>query len=107
MAVMRLETPENYDRDTLLNEFSKVSHKNLDTLSITWTRLLFKRKYKQYGNVRQNLTCYELIVHLLQQSNIVEKEYMPLSYFPKDIIREKLPMRQGFRYGKLQKLDFK
>ncbi len=107
MAVMKLETPESFDRDILLNEFSKVSHKNLDTLSITWARLLFKRKYKQYGNIKQNLTCYELIVHLLQQSGISSKEYMPLSYFPKDIINNKLSLNPGFKYGKIQKIEFK
>jgi hypothetical protein len=107
MAVMRLETPPDFNRDILLNEFSKVSHKNLDTISVSWLRLLVKRKYKDYGNIRQNLTCYELMVHLLQQSGIVEKEYMPLSYFPKDIINEKLPLKSGFSYKKLQSLKFK
>lgn len=106
IAVMRLETPTEFDRDILLNEFSKVSHKNLDTLSVSWLRLGFKRKYKNYGNIRHNLTCYELIVHLLQQSEIVSKEYMPLSYFPKDIINQKLPLEKGFKYGNLQTIKF-
>jgi hypothetical protein len=107
MGVMRLETPSDFDRNVLLSSFEKVSHKNLDTLGISWSRLLFKRKYKEYGNIRQNLTCYELIVHLLQQSEIAEKEYMPLSYFPRDLIKRKLNLRMGFNYRKLQKIEFK
>jgi hypothetical protein len=104
IAVMKFNTPRDFDRDSILYEFSKVSDRKLDTISINWSRLLLSKKYEEYKNLQENITCYELIVHILQQINAVEKEYAPLSYFPKNIINGDLPFKKGFEYSKLRQI---
>lgn len=102
ISVMKLETPENYDKDTLLFNFDKINDKELDTFGPSWLRLMFKSEYKE--EINENITCYELIVYLLQQSDIAEKTYSASSYFPKDIIDGKLKLKNGFKYSNLRKL---
>ena len=103
ISVMQLQTPENFNRDILLENFKKLTDKKLDTFSINWFRLLSEQKYSSIKN-QENITCYELIVHLLQESNIVKKKLSPSSYFPRDIIERKLPLIKNFHYSKLYNL---
>ena len=102
IAVSSLKTPEDFNRDSLLFKFSEVKDKKLDTFGISWLRLIANRPYESIAN-RQNITCYELIVHLLQESSIAEKSLSPSSYFPIDIIRGKLKLKDGFSYRPIEK----
>lgn len=104
IAVMKLSTPRNFDREKILFEFSKVCNKKLDTLSINWFRLIKSKKYEEYNSLEDNITCYELIIHLLQQSGIAEKDYAPMSYFPRHIINGEIPLLKGFEYSKLRQI---
>jgi hypothetical protein len=108
MAVLKLNTPDRFDRNILLNNFEKIHNKNLDTFSIKWLRLLFKNKYTHEETIlRENITCYELIVFLLQESGIAMKNYSPSSFFPNDIIKGNLLLNENFSFDKLKKLKFK
>jgi len=104
ISVMKLESPENYNKDDILFNFSKIDDKELDAFGPSWLRLIFKKEYNS-KELNENITCYELVVHLLQESNIAEKTYSPSSYFPKDIINGKLKLKDGFKYTKLRKLN--
>jgi hypothetical protein len=104
ISIMKLTTPGDFDKDSLLFEFSKVSDRKLDTVGVSWSRLIFNKNYEEYKNLQYNITCYELVVHLLQQSDIVEKELAPMSYFPRNIINGDLPLKKGFSYSRLRQI---
>jgi hypothetical protein len=105
IGVMRLRKPKNFDSNNILESFEQLSDKKLDTIGVSWLRLLTKKKYTGLP-LKENITCYEMTVHLLQSTNIVECNYTPASYFPIDIIEHKLPMKEGFRYDRLSKFIF-
>ena len=107
IAVLKLNTPEDFDRSVFLNEFEKVHDKKLDTFNIKWFRLLYKKSYTSKDAIlKENITCYELIVYLLQESGVSKKNYTPDSYFPTDLIKNKLILNKGFFFDKLKKLNF-
>lgn len=108
MAVLKLNTPDVFNRNVLLDNFEKIHDKKLDTFSIKWTRLLFKNTYmKNDITLQENITCYELIIFLLQESEIAVKNLTPSSYFPIDIIKGNLILNKNFSFDKLKKLNFK
>lgn len=98
VSIMKLNAPENFDRNVLYENFLKLKDKKLDTFNTKWIRLLTKHKYKSLAK-QQNITCYELIVHILQESNVVRKIHSPSSYFPKDFIDKNIPYESGFSYS--------
>lgn len=98
ISIMKLNAPEDFDRNVLYENFQKLRGKKLDTFNTKWIRLITKHKYKNLSE-QQNITCYELIVHILQESNIVKKIYSPSSYFPKDFIDKNIPYETGFSYS--------
>lgn len=104
VGIIQLKAPDEFDRDILLSEFEKLTNKKLDTFNINWVRLLSKKPYKSISS-RENITCYELIVHLLQETNIAKKIHSPSSYFPKNIIEGDLKLNSGFTFGSLYKIE--
>jgi hypothetical protein len=107
IAVLKLNTPEDFDRSIFLNEFEKVHDKKLDTFNIKWFRLLYKKSYTSKDAIlKENITCYELIVYLLQESGVAKKIHTPDSYFPTDLIKNNLILNRGFLFDKLKKLNF-
>jgi len=105
IGVMRLRKPKTFDPNTILESFDRLSDKKLDTIGVSWLRLLTKKKYTGLP-LKENITCYEMVVHLLQDCNVVDCVYTPASYFPIDIIEHKLPMKEGFRYDRIAKFIF-
>ena len=105
IGVMRLRKPKDFNSNKILDSFEQISDKKLDTIGISWFRLLSKKKYTGLP-LKDNITCYEMVVHLLQNSDIVDCVYSPSSYFPIDIVEHKMPMKEGFRYDRIAKFCF-
>lgn len=101
ISVMHLSTPESYDRNLILKSFEKIKNKKLDTFNINWLRLLRKTPYQNLKN-NENITCYEMIVYLLQDGGIAQKEFSPSSYFPTNIIQNQLNLNNGFEFSNLK-----
>jgi len=104
IAAKKLHTPEYFDGTKVLEIFERLVDKKLDTFGTSWFRLLSKKKYSDLSE-NENITCYELIVYILQEANIVKKEYSPSSYFPRDMTRNELPLHKHFNFSEL--LNFK
>lgn len=100
IAVKKLYRPTYFDGNKALTHFEKLVDKKLDTFGTSWFRLLTKKKYEGLSD-KQNITCYELVIHLLQEMSIVKKEYSPSSYFPVDIIRNRVPLHKHFNFSEL------
>lgn len=103
IGVKQLIAPVEFDRNILLTEFEKLTMKKLDTFNISWVRLLTKKPYKSLDE-QQNITCYELVVNLLQESGIAKKEFSPSSFFPKNLIDNDLELNSGFYFDLLYSL---
>jgi hypothetical protein len=104
IGIMQLKSQTEFDRDIILKNFEQLTNKKLDTFGISWLRLLTKKPYKTISD-RENITCYELVVHLLQESNIAEKKHSPSSYFPKNIIEGDLKLKPNFYFTQLCKIE--
>lgn len=102
ISTMKLNKPDIFNPDNVLKPFEYICNKRLDTFGISWLRLLGKKEYKK-NNLEQNITCYEMVIHLLQEANIVKKKYSPSSYFPIDIIEGRIEYHKDFSYDKLSK----
>lgn len=97
ISVKPLKTPKDFDRRNLYRSFVRIDGKKLDTFGINWFRLLGKRSYHSLKS-QENVMCYELIVYLLQENEVIEKEYSASSYFPGNIIDNELKLRPGFKF---------
>jgi hypothetical protein len=107
IAVLKLNTPEDFDTAIFLKRFEEVHNKQLDTFNIKWFRLLYKKSYvSKETTLNENITCYELIIYILQESGVAKKIYTPDSYFPNDLIENKIILNKGFYFDKLKKLNF-
>jgi hypothetical protein len=104
IAVKKLHKPDHFDGTKMLEIFERLVDKKLDTFGTSWFRLLAKKEYSDLVE-KENITCYELVVYLLQEANIVKKEYSPSSYFPRDMSRNELPLYKHFNFSEL--LNFK
>jgi hypothetical protein len=110
IAYMKLNRPKDFDEKIIAIEFLKLQNLQLDTKSLSlkkFVKLGFKHsfseeEFKSYES--ENPTCYELIVLILQNSNIVKKEYSPGSYFASDIMEGKLKTKPGFSFEKAYEL---
>ncbi len=103
---MRVTKPSKFDDDKILYSFKNVSNKKLDTFSISWIRLLYEEKYIENSlDKNENVTCYELTTHLLQEAGIAEKKLSPASYFPSNILKGELRAEPGFRFSSLYKFE--
>jgi hypothetical protein len=98
-AYSSLKVPKSYDRNNILLAFLKIQEKNLDGFSVgpdVWSKVLFKLPYEYSDNVNRNITCFELIIKVYQDSNVMKKVYTPGSYYTSDIIKRELDFCDGF-----------
>lgn len=106
IAVMRVTKPMKFDDDKILYTFKNLSDKKLDTFGKSWFSLLKSEKYiPNYLDKKENITCYELTTHLLQEAGIAEKKLTPVSYFPSNILKGELRAEPGFRFSSLYKFE--
>ena len=103
IAVKKLHKPKYFDDTKIINSFEKLVDKKLDTFGTSWLRLLTKKKYATLED-KQNITCYELVIHILQEIDVVKKEQSPSSYFPKNIVDNSLPLHKHFSFSEMFKL---
>jgi hypothetical protein len=102
MVVKQLEAVNNNSKDCLVNlihHFDEVNEKKLDTFGTSWLRLIGTKSYKSI-NERENITCYELVAHLLQEAEIIRKEKSPCSYLPSSMYYDELPKNENYSYTK-------
>jgi hypothetical protein len=75
-------------KDKVFSEFMKLKiykQQKLTDIS-SWKRLMFFEAYDEEELLLQDkVTCIEFIVMLLQNLNIMTKEYKPASYYPCDL----------------------
>ncbi len=100
IGVKKLHKPNHFDDTKVLHSFEKLVDKKLDTFGTSWLRLLKTKEYTSLDD-KKNITCYELVIHLLQEINVVKKEKSPSSYFPKNIVDNSLPLHKHFSFSEL------
>jgi len=98
------EAPQKWDRRKLILEFWKIQQNKLDEFGVgvgVWSKVLWKKKFEtQDQNEKQNITCFELIVKILQNANVAKKIYTPGSYYTGELADRKLELEPGFTFGK-------
>ena len=87
---------------TLMNSFRNLHSKKLDTFGISWMRLATKSPFENLKE-RENITCFELVVYLLQETDVIKKELSPSSYFPIDLIKENIPLNKEYSFEKFKR----
>ena len=107
ISCIPLETPkipEIWDRRKLILEFWKIQQSKLDEFGVgvsVWSKVLWKKKFdKNETKEKQNITCFELIVKILQNANVAKKIYTPGSYYTGTLADRKLELEDGFKFGK-------
>lgn len=107
ISCIPLETPkipEIWDRRKLILEFWKIQQSKLDEFGVgvsVWSKVLWKKKFDENETKeKQNITCFELIVKILQNSNVAKKIYTPGSYYTGTLADRKLELEDGFKFGK-------
>jgi hypothetical protein len=104
ISYIPLETPQFWDRRKLILEFWKIQQSKLDEFGVgvdVWSKVLWKKKFEnQDSKEKQNITCFELIVKLLQNTNVAKKIYTPGSYYTGELAGRKLELEDGFKFGK-------
>lgn len=107
ISCVPLETPkipEIWDRRKLILEFWKIQQSKLDEFGVgvsVWSKVLWKKKFDENENKeKQNITCFELIVKILQNANVAKKIYTPGSYYTGELADRKLELEDGFKFGK-------
>ena len=83
----------------LLKCYESISNKKLDSANYKWHRFLSKSLYDSEIYNSERFVCYELIIILLQNLNIVMKKYNPSAYWPGDIIYGRMDLESGVEYG--------
>ena len=98
------QSPQKWDRRKLILEFWKIQQSKLDEFGVgvgVWSKVLWKKKFEtQEQNEKQNITCFELIVKILQNANVAKKIYTPGSYYTGELADRKLELEPGFSFGK-------
>lgn len=107
ISCLPLETPkipEIWDRRKLILEFWKIQQSKLDEFGVgvsVWSKVLWKKKFDENETKeKQNITCFELIVKILQNANVAKKIYTPGSYYTGELAGRKLELEDGFKFGK-------
>jgi hypothetical protein len=107
ISCIPLETTQElrfWDRRKLILEFWKIQQNKLDEFGVgvgVWSKVLWKKKFEtQDQNEKQNITCFELIVKILQNANVAKKIYTPGSYYTGELADRKLELEPGFTFGK-------
>lgn len=107
ISCIPLETTQElrfWDRRKLILEFWKIQQSKLDEFGVgvsVWSKVLWKKKFDEHENKeKQNITCFELIVKILQNANVAKKIYTPGSYYTGTLADRKLELEDGFKFGK-------
>jgi hypothetical protein len=104
LGYMRLNTPENFNRQKIAVEFKKLQDLKLDTKSMSFYKFIklgFNQDYDSQEFKKtglENPTCYEVVVYAYQNSKIAKKRNSPGSYTANDILNGKLPLNSDFSF---------
>jgi hypothetical protein len=104
LGYMRLNTPENFNRQSIAAEFKKLQDLKLDSKGMSlykFIRLGFSQDYdsQEFKKIGlENPTCYEIVVLLYQNTKIIKKRKSPGSYWTCDILEGKLPLNSDFSF---------
>lgn len=90
------------DSTELLESFSRLHSKKLDTFGLSWFRLISKKPFENLQD-KENITCFELAAYLLQECNVIKKDLSPSSYFPIDLIKENFTINKGYSFDSLKR----
>jgi hypothetical protein len=102
LGYMRLNCPENFNRQILGAELKKIQDLKLDTKGMSFYKFIklgFNQDYdsKEFKtSSSENPTCYELVVMLYQNSKIAKKRNSPGSYTANNLLEGKLPLNSDF-----------
>ena len=103
ISYMKLHTPKDWNRGSLATEFLHLQEQALDSFSVgpsVWMNLLWRQRYKSSFQIKdRNITCFELVVQLLQATNVAQKIYTPSSYYTHQILNRELPLNPGFSFS--------
>lgn len=97
ICINRLSTPA--DPAKVLQAFNNLRSIKLETFNWQMYKLLMKTAYEPV-DMSAGYTCYEIAVHILQDSGIVSKQWRGSSYFPTDIVWGKLETMPGYTYSR-------
>lgn len=86
--------------------FNSVQHSEVDLFVGSWLRAMIKQKYKPQPE-KKYFYCSELVIHFLQELNVVDKIYLPSGYPPKEILFGKLPLINGHSFEEPKLLTMK
>lgn len=104
IGYMRLNCPEDFNRQRLAAEFKKLQDLKLDTKGISFSKfikLAFNHDYDSQEFKKtglENPTCYEVVVYVYQNSKVAKKRNSPGSYTANDILNGKLPLNSEFSF---------
>jgi hypothetical protein len=79
--------------------FLKIKGCKLQTFTPSWIRLLRKEEYDPIKLEIKDYVCYEILIRLLQELNVVRKKYLPSAYWPSDICWGRLDLEEGVEYS--------
>jgi predicted KAP-like P-loop ATPase len=103
-CINRLQGPL-ISADDLLKVYLKYKDCRSETFTFDWIRLISNKPYT--GKIRKRYVCYELIIRILQDLNIVQKKKESSSYFASDIVNGKLDMEPEYQYSKPIEINMK
>lgn len=107
LSINRLQRNEfgktNVDSTLLLEEFENMKSTRLQGISLDWYRLLLTEKYD--GKIRDQATCYEISITLMQKAGVFQKKLSSNSYFPRNIVWCEIETEEGFKYEKPVMVD--
>lgn len=103
------------DAKTMINSYTEIiEFSKLEGLNINWCRFFMNQKYQKAKYVKK-LTCFEAVVILGQDIGIFDREKKYSSYFPSDLVNNKIKLCENISYndaieikmaGPIQKLLF-
>lgn len=86
------------DSDYLWSKFEWMTKKcKLEAFNIFWSRFLVNKDYYEYSR-NKKYTCLEATVILGQDVGIFEKDKIYCSYFPGDIVNNRISLCKGISY---------
>ena len=83
------------DANKLIESFNiHAKYMKLDSFNYKWYRLLYKQDY--FKQDREKFTCYEMLITILQDADVIEKKYACSSYSPSEIMEGELDFCDGY-----------
>lgn len=99
------------DQNLMIKAFGIfINNCKLEGSNIFWARFLFERDYYEY-QLNYKYTCIEATIILGQNIGIYKKEKIYSSYFPCDVVNNRIPTCKNIHYEnvkqiKIQPVDF-